>query len=356
MKLRHNVTKSPWRLAVLVANIAVLIAVLVLVAAGGIQTFSDFLRSWIYGAIFANLSSILGVLAIGWAQTKRAPGRRSIGPIAVAGIVIVVPIGCLAAPLLRVALHFQPTVDFWPEYWRTLKSVMPLAVVFGLGALAYSSLATRLELAERELRQKELNEERTKKLVAETRLRSLESWIHPHFLFNTLNSISALIATNPTRAEQIVGRFAVLLRTSLDASSRSLIPLRDELAFVESYVEIERVRHGDRLRVAIEIGDGIGDALVPPMSIQSLAENAIKHGINISPANGELLIAARESDGFVTISVRDSGPGFDLASIPAEHGLDKLVQRLDALFDGKGGIHVSRVDGFCIVEMRVPRT
>ena len=84
--------------------------------------------------------------------------------------------------------------------------------------------------------------------MAEARLRSLESRIHPHFLFNTLNSISSLIAVNPTRAEQIVGRLAALLRASLDNSSHPLIPLQQEMAMVESYIDIERARFGDKLR------------------------------------------------------------------------------------------------------------
>lgn len=355
MKPPSSQTKSTWRVALVVANVAVLVAMLIPLAAGQIRTFSEFLRSWAYALIFANLTTVLGVFLIGAALEQRARHRRNIFPVAIAGLIIVVPLGCLAAPFLLVALHLGPAVDFWPDYWRTLKGVTPLALVFGLGAFVYASLVTRLELAEQKLREKELAEERTKKLAAETRLRSLESWIHPHFLFNTLNSISALIAVDPARAEQIVGRFARLLRTSLDSSNHSLIPLEQELAFVESYVDIERVRLGDRLRGGIEVAAEFSLVPVPPMSIQTLVENAIKHGINPRPSGGELLVTAREADGRVTISVRDSGPGFDLASIPAEHGLDKLVQRLDALYNGKAGIHVSRHEEFCLVEMSLPR-
>jgi LytS/YehU family sensor histidine kinase len=255
---------------------------------------------------------------------------------------------------LLVALHLAPAANFWPECRHTLKVAWPLAIVFGLGAFSYSSLATRLELAELQLREKELVEERTSKLAAEARLRSLESWIHPHFLFNTLNSISALIVSDPARAEQIVGRLASLLRSSLDSSNHSLIPLRQELALVDSYFDIERVRLGDRLGARIEVPEGLESILVPPMSVQSLVENAVKHGIKPGPGRGEVLVSARECSGVVSISVRDSGPGFELASIPAGHGLDKLVQRLDTLFGDKAGIQVSRQDGFSIVEMFVP--
>ena len=122
---------------------------------------------------------------------------------------------------------------------------MPLAIVFGLGAAVHGSLRGRVELTEQRLREKELAEERARKLAAEARLGSLESRIHPHFLFNTLNSISSLISVNPARAEQIVGRLAALLRASLETSQQPLIPLQQELAMVESYLDIERVRFGD---------------------------------------------------------------------------------------------------------------
>src|ERR1019366_8755714 len=108
--------------------------------------------------------------------------------------------------------------------------------------MTHATLLARVQMMERELHEKQIAEERSRKLAAESRLRSLESWIHPHFLFNTLNSISALIPQDPARAEQIVGRLANLLRASLDTSSHSLIPLRQELALVESYLDIERVR------------------------------------------------------------------------------------------------------------------
>jgi LytS/YehU family sensor histidine kinase len=103
---------------------------------------------------------------------------------------------------------------------------MPLALVFGLGAFVQGSLKGRVQDMEKKLHEKEVAEERARKLAIEARVRSLEARIHPHFLFNTLNSISSLIAVDPARAEQIVGRLAVLLRASLDTSTQPLIPLR----------------------------------------------------------------------------------------------------------------------------------
>jgi LytS/YehU family sensor histidine kinase len=212
-----------------------------------------------------------------------------------------------------------------------------------------------LAVAEQRLHEKEIAEERAQKLAVEARLRSLESRIQPHFLFNTLNSISSLIAVDPARAEQIVGRLAGLLRASLDTSDRTLIPLREELAMVESYLEIERVRFGDKLHESAAVPDELLDAKVPPMSVQTLVENAVKHGITPRTGGGEVRVIARADNSGLRIEVCDSGPGFDLSVVPPGHGLENLVQRLDALFGDKARLNVFRRESDSVVEMVLPR-
>ena len=161
-------------------------------------------------------------------------------------------------------------------------------MVFGLGAFSYASMRDRLRRTEEKLHEKEVAEARTQKLVTEARLRSLESRLHPHFLFNTLNSISALIMVDPARAEQIVGRLAALLRSSLDTTTRSLIPLAQELAMVEDYIDIERARFGGKLQGRVDVPAQLQDAQVPPLSVQLLVENAVKHGIAPQRSGGEV--------------------------------------------------------------------
>jgi LytS/YehU family sensor histidine kinase len=268
---------------------------------------------------------------------------------------VVVPLGCLLAQAVLMEIGFMSPMHFWRQYFHTLRVVTPLAIVFGLGGLVYASLRERVQQMEERLHEKEIAEERTRKLAAEARLHSLESRIHPHFLFNTLNAISSLIAVDPARAEQIVGRLATLLRASLDASNQPLIPLRQELAMVESYVDIERVRFGDKLRGAVDVPAELLDAQVPPLSVQSLVENAVKHGITPQSGGGEFLVKASADTGNLRIEVEDTGPGFDLAAIHAGHGLDNLVERLNALFGAKARLNVLRRDGYTVVEMVLPR-
>jgi sensor histidine kinase YesM len=360
MKSRIGSAKYKWGFTLVVTNLAVLIVLFVLVAAGQIRTEGDFLHGLAYSLVFSNITSALAMLTLGTAMEKLARRRLPLIPLSLVGMAIVIPAGCLAAQAVLVAVHFVPAGHFWSQYLHVLKVATPLALVFGLGALAYASLRARLEVAELQLREKEIAEERARKLAAEARLRSLESWIHPHFLFNTLNSISALIPLDPARADQIVGRLATLLRASLDNSNHPLIPLRQELALVESYLDIERVRLGSKLRAAIDVPASFAETPVPPMSVQSLVENAVKYGIVPQPTGGEVLVTARRGGdaaaNTVHIGICDSGPGFDLASVPPDHGLDKLVQRLDVLFGEKAALHVFRRDGRSEVEMVVPRT
>jgi LytS/YehU family sensor histidine kinase len=219
----------------------------------------------------------------------------------------------------------------------------------------YETLRARLRATELELRTRQLEEERARKLAAEARLSSLESRIHPHFLFNTLNSVSALIHEDPERAEQMVGRLAALLRFSLDANQRSLAPLDQELKIVRDYLEIEKARFGDRLRYSIDVPDELRNAEVPLLAVQTLVENSVKHVVARRREGGEICVRARAVDGSLAVDVSDSGPGFSIADAPAEHGLDNLIARLRALYPEGGRIETMKDEkGRAAVCVRLP--
>ncbi len=347
--VRHN-----WAFSLFWINLAVALVVMIQIAGNQISSVRELLHVLAYALVYANLTGALGVLVLGGLANRLAL-RRPLVPVVAVGVIVISALGCLIAQTLLMEIGIVIPQHFWTEYVHTLRVAMPLAAVFGLGAMAHGSLRERVQLMEQKLHEKEVAEERARKLAAEARLRSLESRIHPHFLFNTLNSISSLIAVNPARAEQVVGRLAALLRASLDTSNQPLIPLRQELAMVESYIDIERVRFGNKLRGSVEVPAELQDAKVPPMSVQSLVENAVKHGITPLSGDGEVLITASAENGGLRIEVRDTGPGFDLAAIPAGHGLDSLVERLDALFGAQARLNLLRRDGYSVVEMVLPR-
>jgi sensor histidine kinase YesM len=347
-------TKGNWLFSLLWINFAVAIVIFIRVIGNQITSVRDLLYTLAYSLLFANLTGVIGFLGISALAVRAQARKLPLMPTMFLCILVFVPAGCLFAQTLLMAIGVFVPRNFWTDYLNTLRVSMPLAAVFGLGALMHAMLRERLRVAEEKLHEKEAAEQRAQKLATEARLNSLESRIHPHFLFNTLNSISSMITVNPARADQIVGRLAVLLRASLDNSNQPLIPLRQELAMVESYLDIEKARFGDKLRGSTEVADDLRDAKVPPMSVQALVENAVKHGIAPQRGGGEILVAASAENGNLRIEVRDTGPGFNLTAIPAGHGLDNLVERLHALFGDRARLNVFRRDGQSVVEMVLP--
>ena len=353
--LDNTTPKRQWAFSFLWINLAVALVVLMLFAGNQFSGARQLLQVLLYTFVCANLTGAAGVWLIGGFAARFA-GRTIPLVIAVGlGVVGLTALACLISQALAVQAGFVAPQHFWQAYFNSLRFAMPLAAMFGLGASVHGSLRDRLRQMEKKLHEKELSEERTRKLAAEAQLRSLESRLQPHFLFNTLNSISSLVAINPARAEQIIGRPSALLRASLDTNNRSLIPLREEMAMVESYMDIERVRFGEKLRGSVEVPAEFEDTPVPPMSVQSLVENAVKHGITPQTGIGEIRVTAVAENGSVHIEVRDTGPGFELAAIRAGHGLDNLVERLEALFGPRARLNVLRRNGHSVVEMVVPR-
>jgi sensor histidine kinase YesM len=349
-------TKRDWALSFLWTNLAVGLVLLILLLGNQISGVRDVLHVLAYTLVYANLVALLGLLLVGGLLKRLTRHKLPLLPAFAFCIVMVVPVGCLLVQTLLMAIGIVVPQHFWREYIAMLRVSVPLAVVFGMGAFVHASLRDRLQVTEQALREKQLAEQRAQKLAAQARLRSLESRIQPHFLFNTLNSISSLIATDPVQAEQIVGCLAVLLRTSLDTSNRPLISLREELAIVQSYVDIERARFGDKLRGSVDVPAEALEMKVPPMSVQTLVENAVKHGITPKAGGGEISMAACAEGDTLRIEVRDSGPGFDLSIVPPGHGLANLVERLNALFGDKARLNTFHRDGHSVVEMVVPRT
>jgi two-component system, LytTR family, sensor kinase len=141
------------------------------------------------------------------------------------------------------------------------------------------------------------------------RLDTLKAQLQPHFLFNTLHSISELIHIDPARADRMIIRLSQLLRESLKASAAPAVTLRHELEVVEAYLDLQKMRHGDRLRVRLEIEPRTLDALVPPLLLQPLVENALRHGLAPRAAPGMIVIGATAENGFLRLTISDDGVG-----------------------------------------------
>src|SRR6202158_1332277 len=230
-------------------------------------SFHRLLLTFLYSLIYANCIGGLNFATIPrlWQAVQRYPAWKR-WPLRIMALLANSVAGGLIACLILVAFGFIPRDLYWLEFLGSLKIATFLTMLAGLGIATYETLHWRLEETTLQLRTKELERERALKLATEAQLASLESRIHPHFLFNTLNSISALIPVDPERAERLMERMAALLRFSLDAHSLGLVPLDQVMKIVRDYLEIEQARLGSRLRYQVDTPGDAGELWVPPLS------------------------------------------------------------------------------------------
>lgn len=247
-------------------------------------------------------------------------------------------VGTLVSCFILLLFGFATAGAFWSMYWADLRFATLITIVAGMVISVYESMRAQLEHTALELKSKELERERALKLATEARLSSLESRLHPHFLFNTLNSISSLIHDDPARAERLMERMSALLRFSLDSKHNGLVPLEHELQVVYDYLEIEKARFGERLRFDIAVPDELRHINVPPLSLQTLVENSVKYVIAPSRFGGEIRIAGERHGEVLRLAVADSGPGFDLEAALPGHGIDNLRSRLFTLFGNRAAV------------------
>jgi two-component system sensor histidine kinase AlgZ len=275
-------------------------------------------------------------------------------PLRVLAIFCNTLLGSLLACLILVGLGLIPREVYWLEFWGSLKIATFVSILAGVSIGTYESFQSRLEESSLQLRTKQLEHERALKLATAAQLASLESRIHPHFLFNTLNSISSLIPEDPKRAERLVEQMAALLRFSLDANQAGLVPLAAELKVVADYLEIERARFGDRLRYKIDMAGDLDAARVPALAVQTLVENSVKYAIAPNRAGGEIRIEGTRENESLRLAVTDQGPGFRLESAPAGHGLDNLKERLATLFGDRAALTLDRSENSNSMILTVP--
>ncbi len=318
-------------------------------------TWRAFLPSVSVILLFSNCIGLL--IAVSISLTARYfPSKRSLPGLLPLALLIsaAASLGCVLASSLLIVFGFHQPGDFSVIVSRSLKMSVLIGLIFGLSSFFYEKLKSELEATRSQLSARRLEEERARKLALAAQLSSLESRIRPHLLFNTLNSISALIREDPERAERMVERLSALLRFSLDSSERNTVPLGDEVKIVTDYLEIEQVRFGDRLRFGIEIPDNLLTIEVPPFCLQTLVENGVKYAVARARAGAELRVKAEVVEQSVKLSVSDNGPGFTAGAIRAGHGLDTLQARLSALYGDRARLDIRREEHLMKVTVSLP--
>src|SRR6266545_2528313 len=198
--------------------------------------------------------------------------------------------------------------------------------------------------------EEELRISRLESDLAQAELQALKMQLQPHFLFNTLNSISTLLDEDPEAADEMLARLGDFLRLTLESSGAQEVRLQEELEFLRCYLEIERVRFQDRLDVALEVAPETLDARVPNLILQPIVENAIRHGIVARTGHGLIEIRTSRENGTLRLEVRDNGPGFhpDDGSAPGTRqglGFTLTRARLERLYQGHHSFRLADAPG-----------
>ena len=203
--------------------------------------------------------------------------------------------------------------------------IIALLIVIAVHALLYYQNFRASELAQSSL----------KTQLAQAQLRALKMQLHPHFLFNTLHSISSLVLEDPPKANSMIARLGDFLRLTVDNSEQQLVTLKEETEFLRCYLDIEEVRFGDRLTVAFELEPQTLSAQVPHLILQPVVENAIQHAIAPRAAQGHINIEAKRLNSLLRIAIRDNGPGISSnANLPWKQGvgLTNVRTRLQQIY------------------------
>lgn len=235
--------------------------------------------------------------------------------------------------------------------WASRSAIFPLA---GLGAYDYGAMPLRylmeapfaligfavmlgaLWLSEEivERRRQATAQSDLERALAQSQLHSLRLQLQPHFLFNALNTISAQLHADPRGADRLIGRLSELLRVSFRATDRMTVPLHEELALLDAYAELMRARFGSRLDLRIESDPAAADAVLPPLLLQPLVENAVRHGGLERSGHARIALSVRVSGGRLVVTVYDDGPGAPSGRDPMTSGtgLSTSARRLALLY------------------------
>ncbi|MEP6764267.1 MAG: histidine kinase [Gemmatimonadaceae bacterium] len=259
-----------------------------------------------------------------------------------------------------IPLHFLDITSYWfMTDWIAHNPRPYLPMLWGLvtlNAMTYTVIAVIITAIDSHdsLRARQTRENQLETQLALAQFHALRAQLHPHFLFNALNAVSSLIHTDPQRADRMLARVSELLRIAIDTAAQPEIPLRDEIEFARRYLEVERMRYGDRLDVRIDVAGDTGSAMVPNMLLQPLVENAVRHGVAPHAKPGCVDVHVERHGEQLTIVVRDTGTGFDTdeASLHSDErangsgvGLSTTRARLEKLYGANQRLDFVSVTG-----------
>ena len=330
----------------------------------------DRLRLALYAQLAVTVAAVLATVAL-----LKRPGvtagnaaLMALAPSLVLGIMgLAARFPCRAMPLRRtgvsrlVATHAVSAAvaaSVWMLMWRGTPDVITTdtTLVFGVGAAIYLGTVTIHYLVAEVEASRDAEEAalRYRVMAREAELKAFKAQVDPHFLFNSLNAVASLCGSRPAEAREMAQLLADFFRLTLRVGSRDRITLAEEIELVSRYLAIEKVRFGARLATRVDVDDAAAACLVPPLLLQPLVENAVRHGIASMVDGGTIAIAATAADGALRIAIenpadpdrpRQSGEGI---------GLQNARGRLAAISDGRASLRTSEDGGRYRVDIELP--
>jgi LytS/YehU family sensor histidine kinase len=247
--------------------------------------------------------------------------------------------------MLTIGKNFLAKFYFWPPFNESFSSYfnsswlvtwmtgIRLATIWILAYYLYHYAQARLKATEESAR--------LRLFAKNAQLENLKTQLNPHFFFNSLNSIKALVSENPTHAKRAIDLLSELLRTSLYSRDTSLVTLQTEMNLIKDYLELEKIRFEDRLQLSIEMPESVLPIMILPLSVHTLVENAIKHGISNTMNGGTITISATQFGSVLTIVVQNPGKLAEIESFGL--GLNNLRERLQLQYNGQAFFSIEMI-------------
>lgn len=305
--------------------------------------------------VFSYLWLALTPLAIWLSKSFRIEGGQRFKRLTVhfLACIVFVQVHILLFTIVSIPFGLYPQLTpFSTRYFLLILNFTPSNVMFYWGIVVIEhALNYYRKLQDRELRASQLEAQ-----LAQSQLQVLKMQLHPHFLFNTLNAISALIRESPDEADEMVSRLGNLLRMTLETAGVQEVSFKKELEFLKHYLDIEQTRFQDRLKVEMAIEPETLDGLVPSMILQPLVENSVRHGVAPRPEGGCIKIKAWRDNSLLRLEVEDDGPGLSGDGPLKERvGLTNTRARVKNLYGDEHGLKLCHAaGGGLVVSLSIP--
>ncbi len=270
-------------------------------------------------------------------------------------LVTVHMVSALAVSLLWVLLseNIAVTVITSAIYRDLQKSTWPSRILIGIFYYVIMALVNYLIIYYQNFREKIEKEASVNTLLKEAELNALKLQINPHFIFNSLNSVNSLIMVNPDMAQEMVVKLSDFLRSTLSGSSKHLVTLREEIDFSKLYLEIEKIRFGNKLNFVIEMENECNEKMIPHMLFQPLLENAVKHGVQQSSQPVVIKLVINYKNDFLRIVIKNNFEGISHAT-GKKIGLKNIKDRLALIYNRSDLITIEEKNQEFIVSLTIP--